>query len=150
MQFELKINDQNEIGPALGLANLVFDPSPEEIAKYHQPQIWKDMINNGGVLITAHANTSIIGFAICQKKDDTTLHIWNVGVHPLYRGKGVWRKMIQCIEKIAVERNYHRITLNTYRDRFPYMYAFAEKNGFIEYHSEMHNGVIKSFFEKKI
>lgn len=127
----LHIDEIDELDEVLEVAQKIFQPNEEEKKRYHLRSLWLERINNG-LLISAVINEKIVGFAVCYKKDDA-LHIWNVGVLEEYRKSGVWRKMYEKIVKYSIEKGYSRLTLNTYKNKFPGMYSFASKEGFVVY-----------------
>ena len=145
MNTTLHINRLEELDKALKISNQVFEPSPEETQKYHNKNDWLNKINNDGLLITAWDDNKMVGFSVCYSKEQK-FHIWNVGVLKAYRKLGIWKKMHSEIEKFAKEKNFKHLTLNTYKAKFPLMYAFVLNNGYVEYKTEEE----KSFFIKEI
>lgn len=143
MKIVLHINQLDELDEVLKISNEVFNPSLEELEKYHNKADWKQKISGGGLLISALADNRIVGFSICYPKDGN-FHIWNVGVLNEYRKQGVWKLMHEEITKYAKRKGYNKLTLNTYKKKFPRMYAFALSNGYKEYRTEWE----KSFFIK--
>lgn len=145
MKITLHINQLEELDKALGISNKVFEPSLEELRKYHNRNDWLNKINNGGLFITAWDGDKIVGFSICYPKEQK-FHIWNVGVLKEYRKFGIWRTMHNEIVKFAKEKNFKQLTLNTYKAKFPGMYNFVLGNGYEEHGTEGE----KSFFTKTI
>lgn len=145
MNITLHINELKELGEALEVSNQVFEPSAEELQKYHNKNDWLTKINSGGLLITACVDKKIIGFSICYPKKES-FHIWNVGVLKEYRKLGIWKMMYEEIEMFAEKKKFNQLTLNTYKVNFPSMYNFVLYNGFVEYKTEGE----KSFFVKKL
>lgn len=72
------------------------------------------------------------------------------GVLEKYRGLGLWNEMYKKIEEYAENKNFHKLTLNTYKDKFSVMYKFATTHGFNCYKTEVKDNLGKSFFEKKL
>jgi GNAT superfamily N-acetyltransferase len=54
--------------------------------------------------------------------------------------------MYEEIIKYAKQKGFKKLTLNTYKNKFPSMYTFCLKNGFEEYRTEKE----KSFFIKSV
>lgn len=142
MKITIKKGDLNT---AMQLAKEVFNPTLEEIKKYHKKEIWEQKLSEKGMILIGRANNNPAGFATCYEKKGN-LHIWNVGVLEKYRNQGIWKKLYSELIKYAKESNYEKITINTYKEKFPQMYNFLIKNYFNEYRKK--EG--KSFFEKKI
>jgi len=148
--IKIHINQLDELDEVLSVADIVFRPNDEEKAKYHRKDDWLTKINNG-LMVTASINNKIVGFAICYQKEKT-LHIWNVGVLPEYRKKGIWQKMYEEVLSFATENKFSGLSLNTYKDKFPGMYNFCQSHGFEEYKTELDqlSGTTKSMFLKKL
>lgn len=139
MTITYQHNAIGDLESVFKIATEIFDPTPEEIRKYQSKQGWIEKIQSGGLLITAYEENTPVGFAICRNHDNERLHIWNVGVVPQFRKKGVWKEMYRRIVEHAESGGYKRITLNTYKDLFPSMYSFVQKEGFSCYEIEMEN-----------
>jgi ribosomal protein S18 acetylase RimI-like enzyme len=149
--LNFKTNDISTLDDVLKLSHKIFLPSKEDIKKYHNKQDWLYKINNNGLLISVYDDNNCIAFAICYKKDNKKLHIWNVGVLTKYRGQGVWRDMYNIIIEYAKSNGYKEITLNTYKEKFPNMYSFVKKEGFTLLKEETKDdGYIRSSFGKLI
>lgn len=145
MRITLHLNVLEDLDQALEISNQVFEPSPEELQKYHDKSDWLNKINNGGLLVTSWDDNKMVGFSLCYPKEEK-FHIWRVGVLKEYRKHGIWKMMHDEIKKFAKERKFKRLTLNTYKAKFPGMYAFVLGNGYVEYKTEGE----KSFFTKAI
>lgn len=145
MNLQISINKIKELDAVLDISRKVFEPSMEEIRRYHDRNDWLEKINNGGLLITVSDNMTPVGFAICYSKENY-LHIWNVGVLEDYRKLGIWNEMYEHIIHFAELNKFKHLSLNTYKEKFPHMYSFCIKNGFREVKTE--DG--KSFFMKDI
>lgn len=149
-KFDYRLNDISTIEDVLLVSNKVFLPSDKEVFKYHDKHDWLSKIQNGGLLISVYEDTKCVGFAICYKVDKEELHIWNVGLLDEYRGKGIWKETYKIIVEYSLEKNFKKLTLNTYKDKFPNMYTFVNKEGFrLLKEEETPSGCIKSFFVKK-
>ncbi len=145
MKIVLHTNKQEDVDSALDVSKKVFEPSKEELLKYHDKTDWLNKINSGGLLVTAWDDKNIVGFSICYPKEKI-LHIWNVGVIKDYRKHGIWKMMYEEIEKFANKKKFDQLTLNTYKDKFPSMYNFVLNNGYTVYKTEED----KSFCIKEI
>ncbi len=133
-EIVVHINKIDELDEVLKVSEIIFKPNKEEKEKYHLKSIWLERINNG-LLVSSLVDNKIIGFAVCYKKEDV-FHIWNVGVLEEYRKSGVWRKMYDEIVKFSIEKDFLKLTLNTYKNKYPKMFDFAIKEGFEEYRTE--------------
>lgn len=150
-KFDYRLNDIPTLDDVLLVSREVFTPSKEEILKYHDKEDWLSKIQNEGLLISVYEDNKCIAFAICYKVDNKELHIWNVGVLEEYRGEGIWRESYKKIINYALDKGFKKITLNTYKDKFPNMYAFVNKKGFRLLREETTlGGYSKSFFIKEI
>lgn len=129
MNIKLDINNFDELDNVLRVSREVFKPTPEEKEKYHYREDWLNKIKNKGLIIAAKDKSSVIGFSICYPKG-SILHIWNVGVVEKYIRIGVWKQMYKAIVKSAKQNGFNELTLNTYKNKFPNMYAFCLENGF--------------------
>ena len=146
--MEYKINDLSESDSVIEISKSIFSPSWPEAEKYHKKEDWIGMINQGGLLVAVYVEGKLAGFAMCYVTDKDTLHIWLGGVLDKYRGLGLWGGMYNKIEEYAKIRKYKRLTLNTYKSKYPIMYAFATKHGFSCYKTETTDNLEKSFLER--
>lgn len=143
-----KINDLSDVPAAIEISKEIFHPSAEEIREYHDGDDWIHKINVGGLLVVAYVEEKPAALAMCYLKDQNTLHITIGGVLERYRGLGLWSAIFKKVEAYTKEHNHLRLTLNTYREKFPVMYAFAFTHGFTCYKTEMRHGFEKSYFER--
>jgi len=150
MKIEYKINDFLDLDNVLEFSKKIFKPTPQEVEESHKKEDWLKRLENKGILITAYVGNNLAGFALGYEKERGSLHIWQVGVMEEYRGRGIWRDLYREIEEYARNNDFQKITLNTYKDKFPVMYKFAQTRGFVCYKTELKNGLEKSFFEKKL
>ncbi len=146
--IEYKINDLAALDDAILISKEIFHPSTKEIEEYHDKQDWDNKIEKGGLLVVAYAENEPAAFVASYIKEAGILHIWVGGVLEKFRGLGLWSGMYEKIEEYAKGKKFQKITLNTYKDKFPIMYRFATKHGFICYKTEMKDGLEKSFFER--
>lgn len=52
-------------------------------------------------------------FSIIVNQEEKTLEVLNIGVDPVFQGKGYGRTMMECAEKIAQEHDLHTVMLVT-------------------------------------
>lgn len=143
--MEIIINENTQLDEVLEVAKKVFNPTPDEMKQYHRKELWLEKLNNEGVLLTANENNEVVGFAVCYKKEKS-FHIWNVGVLNNYRKKGIWKNLYSEIVKYAKQKGHRKLTINTFKNKFPSMYNFLVSNGFHEISVDNE----KSYFEKTL
>ena len=149
--IEYKINDLSDLDTAIKMSKDIFHPSATEIEQYHNKLDWTKKINDDdGLLVMAYVDNEPAGFVMCYSKEPKTLHIWVGGVLEKYRGLGIWTGIYEKIESYATAKNHQRLTLNTYKDKFPVMYTFASTHGFHCYKTEIKDNREKSYFERKL
>ena len=148
--IEYKINDLSDLDSLIEISKDIFSPSAKEIDEYHNKQDWVNKIENGGLLISVYVENELSGFTVCYVKESGSLHIWVGGVLEKYRGLGFWSGMYKKIEEYAKDNDLKRLTLNTYKDKFPVMYKFATTHGFKCYKTEIKDNFEKSYFEKNL
>jgi len=148
--MDISLNNSDDLPEALKLAEDIFQPNEAEKIKYHNPIDWKRRMDNG-LLVLARKEDIPVGFAISYEKEGA-LHIWNVGVLEEYRRLGIWKAIYEAIMRFAKENNYKKVTINTFKEKFPGMYNFLINNEFVEYKTEIDqlSGNTKSLFEKNI
>lgn len=82
------------------------------------------------------------------------MHLWMAGVDENFRDKGILTALMQTGLEEIKKRKYEEITVNTFPEKFPIMFSFLQKHGFIEYKDEQKewNGkeIKKVFFRKKL
>jgi len=142
MNIRIEQNNIRDIDQIMDIAKEIYKPDKREIEKYHNKEEWIERIKNG-LLISAIVDEDVVGFVICYPKADA-FHIWNAGVLEGYRQLGLWRKLYNDVVEFAKNKQYKRITINTYKKTFPNMYEFLVKEHFNE--AKVENG--KSYFEK--
>lgn len=143
MKIRLRVNKYQDIDEAIGLSNVIFEPSLEEIQRYHNRDDWLKKINNGGLLVTAWYGKKMVGYSYCFP-ERPKLHISSVGVLKEYRRLGIWKMMHEEIVKFGIKNSFKNLTLNTHKEQFPEIYAFCVSNGYEEYKTDGK----KSFFIK--
>jgi len=146
----LKVNTIDDLDAVFAVADEIFQPNLQEKEKYFNKSDWIDRVING-FCVSALDDKKIVGFSISYGKDKD-LHIWNVGVLDKYRKMGIWHKLYKKTIEYAIKNNYQSISLNTFKEKFPKMYAFCQKEAFVEYKTEIDSssGQLKSMFVKKL
>ena len=145
--IQYKINDLSTLDEAITISLEIFNPSAKEIKEYHDKKDWEQKIKKG-LLIMVYVEKNPAGFVLCYIKEIKSLHIQIGGILEKYRGLGLWNGIYEKIEKYAKDKNFERLTLNTYKDKFPVMYKFANTHDFLCYKTEIHDNFEKSYFEK--
>lgn len=86
-----------------------------------------------GLLWTATLNDRICGFALAQNHADW-LYLQQVSVHPRAGRKGIGRKLVEQVVKIARERSRTGVALTTFAD-FSWNAPFYRSLGFVDWNS---------------
>lgn len=148
--IEYKINDVATLDEAVAISKEIFHPLTKEVEEYHNKEDWSAKIGKDGLLIVAYIENEPAAFVLNYTKEANSLHIWVGGVLEKFRGLGLWTGMYEKIEMYAKDKNFQKLTLNTYKDKFPIMYQFATKHEFTCHKTEMKDDLEKSFFEKSL
>jgi GNAT superfamily N-acetyltransferase len=127
--YQIHKEGKEALDKAITVCKEVFKPGKDELALYYSKEDWAKRIENG-LLLLAYDQEKIIGFAISYKTNDLTFHIWNVGVLEEYRGKGIWSGFFKQIAEHARLLGMNKLTLNTYKTKFPNMYQFVTSHNF--------------------
>jgi GNAT superfamily N-acetyltransferase len=112
----------------------------------YAPERWKEHLKKRGLLLGAFENGELVGFKFGYEREAGSFHSWLGGVRRSQRRRGVMRALTEKQESWARSHGYPRLTVNTYREKFPAMYTFLTHSGYTE--RKEHEG--KSFFEKKL
>lgn len=152
------IYKQNDIGTIDEVINLSIDTfrpkTIQEEEKYHSRKDWIEKISEGGLLISAFDGKKCIGFSFTYEREPESKHIWIVAVDKDYRKKGVWKHMYQKTLDWSKKLGTKKITINTYKDKFPNMYKFLLNNDFNIYREKAitstNKELTKSYFEKEL
>lgn len=64
-------------------------------------------------VVVAYEEGIPVGCAAIREYDQDTTEIKRVFVRPEYRGKGISKRMMECLESVARNQNYARLILET-------------------------------------
>ena len=141
-----------ELQPVFDASLEIFQPLPSEQHTYHDLRIWKELMDQGAIVLGAYADEHLGGFLFAKRIDTGHLHIWLAGVIPDKRRQGLLRALLKKIESIAAEEGVTTLTINTYAKRFPEMFQLLPSFGFhLERTEEQEVSgqmLTKSFFSK--
>lgn len=115
--------------------------------------------NAGGILLAAFIKDQIAGYVFAYERQPKTknIHCWMAGVKKEFRRRGVLKKLMAQLTKVARKKGYKRLTINTYPKRFPHMFNFLTTHGYNLYKKETKEWrgwpsqiVTKTFFRQDI
>lgn len=153
---KIKRLSELDIPRAIELSLLVFKPKEGEKERHHQPKKWKEHFRKGGVLLGAFVDNQLVGFIFGYEKEPgkETFHCWMGGVAEKYRQRGILKKLVRGLMKLLRQKGYKTLTLNTYPEKFPAMFAYLNKYNYEFCREEEADWdgrkVVKAFFQKKI
>lgn len=106
-------------------------------------------LTSNPLLLIAYTGNKAIGFKAGYQVNERTFHSWLGGVHPEFRQQGIAQRLLEKQEEWVRSQGFVRITFNTY-ERYAAMMRFSEKNGYALIRSEMVDGEMKYFYEKRL
>jgi putative acetyltransferase len=102
------------------------EPDLEEVrTAYAEP-------NAAFIAVTENAAA---GCVAVRRRDAETAVLQRMYVRPAYRNLGMARALVSAVIEFARERDYHRVVLDTHRDRLPAAYKLYLAMGFTESHA---------------
>ena len=112
-----------DVDGALAIYRDVFDGD----TRHGNAALWRERCCTGH----GRVYTTTDGFlAVTFSRVNRTLHLWLAGVRESARGQGIWRRLYE-----EARRDYdglvRTVTLNTFPERFPTMFAWATGHGFV-------------------
>ena len=152
----IKQLDEKDFPEVIKLSLSIFKPKAGKQDRYHNIQRWKKYFKHKGILLGAFINKKLVGYLFCYQRESNqnSLHCWAAGVDKKYRQKGILKKLISKLIKILKEKNYKALTINTWPEKFPEMYAYLTKYGYEEYKKQEktweNKKTLKVFFRKKV
>ena len=139
----------------ISLSLSIFKPEKGKEDPYHQLKKWKKNFKKEGLLIGAFVNDELAGYLFCYEKDSRqkVIHCWLAGTAEKYRRQGVFKRLMMELTRILKKRGYKGLTINTYPEKFPAMYAYLTKHGFRKYKEKKKDWqgreISKLFFKKR-
>ena len=93
---------------------------------------WERRFVDGSIIILARsrADDQIAAFAFAHPRlvcGRSTLHIWLAATAPNHQRNGLMHKLLGTLE-VASTGKYEELTINTYKNYFPQMYALLSKH----------------------
>lgn len=140
----------------IDLSLSIFKPKAGKHDRYHNIKNWEEYFKQKGVLLGAFLNNKLVGYLFCYEREPSSnsLHCWMAGVSEMYRRQGILKKLMLKLTKILREKGFKIITINTWPEKFPAMYAYLTKHGYEKYREEEKEWegkrTLKSFFRKNL
>jgi GNAT superfamily N-acetyltransferase len=99
-------------------------------AFYSEAALSDNVENKGHRFLLAKENEVVLGFAAYEHnyQDNNRTRIHKIYILPQTQGKGIGKKLIECIEKLALENHSEALSLNV--NRFNKALTFYQKIGF--------------------
>jgi predicted GNAT superfamily acetyltransferase len=119
-----------EIPDAIKISRIIFN-STDDNDKYHTQSLWEEKLNRDGILLGAYLDGVLIGYKFGYREDSETFHSWMGGVLEEYRGQKVATELLHFQEKLLQSRGYKYVTVNTVKSKYPNMFNFLLKQGYI-------------------
>lgn len=154
--IKIKQLHETDFSAVINLSLSIFNPKEGKDDRYHNINNWKEYFKQKGILLGAFLNNKLVGYLFCYEKEPNknTLHCWMAGVSEKHRRQGILKKLMIKLTEVLRERGYEVLTINTWPEKFPAMYAYLTKYGYEKYKEEEKEWegqkTLKSFFRKKI
>eukprot|EP01112_Ceratiomyxa_fruticulosa_P002654 TRINITY_DN127_c0_g1_i4.p1 TRINITY_DN127_c0_g1~~TRINITY_DN127_c0_g1_i4.p1 ORF type:complete len:158 (+),score=26.93 TRINITY_DN127_c0_g1_i4:232-705(+) len=103
--------------------------------------VWIERLENNGVIFAVLDETrkvcsfvfahpkSIKDYTALPEKISNPLHVFLAGTDESMRGKGYFSILMAKVRQHSLDNNFDAITLNTNKDKFPFMHSWCAKNG---------------------
>lgn len=135
-QITILVGGIEDLDSALEVSKKIYEPSSDEIEKYHNKEDWKNKLENGGVLVLGKVDEKTAGYLIASKVSGEVLSVWNGGVLPEHNIDGIFSNMMEELAVFAKQHGFKKITLETIEKKFPAIYKLVINRGFMEYEKE--------------
>lgn len=142
--IQIKELTEKDIPLVHELSREVFGESA--LAEKYSIEKWREHLQESGLLLGAFEDGELIGFKFGYRREPERFHSWLEGVRPDSRRRGVMRALTKTQESWVKARGFQRLTVNTYAEKFPGMYAFLLGSGYRVIATEGR----KSFFQKDL
>lgn len=151
---EIKELNKKDIPKVIELSLTIFKPKDGRNNSYHDPQEWRDYLDNNGMLLGAFVNKELVGYLLARREDNRQFHLWMSGIKMQFRRRGLMTKLLKGLESCLAKQGHPRLTVNTYEEKFPAMFALLKKEGYKVWKTKRVDWdgkkVLKSFFVKKL
>lgn len=154
--IEIKRLSEKDIPQVVQLSASIFTPIVKQLGNDEKPELWQEQLRQNGLLLGAFVEDHLAGYAFFfeKDKDSNSAHCWMTGVLEEYRGQGILSRLMDEGQRQLKAKRYTQVTVNTFEEKFPHMYAYLQKHGFTLYKEEQKEwqgkSVTKSFFRKKL
>jgi ribosomal protein S18 acetylase RimI-like enzyme len=125
-------------------------PSDEDISENFLG-IGPNYLDAGGEFLVGCRDNTIIAIGGFQPKDDSTVEIRRMAVHPAHQRQGYGERLLVELEDRAEKREFTRLVLETF-ERLTAARALYEKHGYEETHREPHaeTGDARIYYRKQL
>lgn len=154
--IEIKTLSEKNIPQVMQLSAQIFTPIVKQLGNDEKPELWHEQLRLNGLLLGAYVDDQLAGYTFFfeKEKDNGSSHCWMTGVLEKYRGQGILSKLMDEGQRQLQEKGYKQISVNTFEEKFPNMYAYLQNHGFTLYKEEQKEwqgkSVTKSFFRKQL
>lgn len=130
--MEVKILGKSDISEVVDLGLKIFSPivGKKESQKTHCRRKYLEKLDSNGFFFGAYINNKIVGYVLGYEKQKGVFHLSLLGVLPLYRKKGIGKKLLKEAEAKAKDLGYKKLAINTFVPIFIPMYNLLVKSGF--------------------
>ncbi|CAB9516308.1 expressed unknown protein [Seminavis robusta] len=114
-------------------------------SRFMDRNVWRERAESGLLLISYSQDGTAGGFCLSYPKSSPTTkddcwHIWLVGVLKGARRNGHWKAMLQATIQHAKNHGFSTVSISTFPDKFPAMFASLQKNNFCVDQSSLRGG----------
>jgi len=129
--IKIKQLHKTDFPVVINLSLSIFKPKARKDDRYHNIKNWEDHFKQKGVLLGAFLNNELVGYLFCYEREPNlnSLHCWMAGVSEEYRRQGILKKLMLKLTKLLKEKGFKALTINTWPEKFPAMYAYLTKHG---------------------
>lgn len=154
MKIVIRELSKKEISQVIRVSKIIFNVT-DDSDKYHTLALWEDKYNKNGILLGAYFNEKLVGYKFGYEENKETFHSWMGGVLEEFRGNKIATQLLRFQENILKDRRYKYITVNTVESKYPEMFKFLLKQGYviestIQQKEPDSSFVIKSNFKKAL
>jgi DNA-binding MarR family transcriptional regulator/GNAT superfamily N-acetyltransferase len=103
----------------------------------------------GGAFVLIRSDGEPVGCGGLQRLDSSTAEIKRMWVHPQWRGLGLGRRLVECLERIADAGGYRRVVLDTNASLVEAI-AMYEAMGYVPIERYNENPYAQRWFDKPL